>query len=144
MSDPNQPQYPPAPNQPPVYGQPGQYSQPAAPYGQPGAYGQPGQYGQPGPYGQPGYPQQGYAQMPGTNLMAILSLIFAFVFSPAGVVLGHISLSQIKKTGEQGRGLAIAGLIIGYISIAFIVIYIVFIIFIVILGATSGSYHSYS
>jgi peptidyl-prolyl cis-trans isomerase B (cyclophilin B) len=31
-----------------------------------------------------------------------------------GVIFGHISLSQIKKSGEEGRGLAIAGLVIGY------------------------------
>jgi hypothetical protein len=33
------------------------------------------------------------------------------------VIFGHIAIGQIKKTGEGGRGLAIAGLIIGYIGI---------------------------
>ena len=37
--------------------------------------------------------------------------------SLAAIITGHIALSQIKKTGEQGRGLAIAGLIIGYIGL---------------------------
>lgn len=53
-----------------------------------------------------------------TNTMAVLSLVFAFVFSILGVVFGHIALAQIQRTGEQGRGLAVAGLIIGYISVA--------------------------
>jgi len=43
--------------------------------------------------------------------------VFAFVFSILGVVFGHIALAQIQRTGEQGRGLAVAGLIIGYISV---------------------------
>ncbi|KAA0084763.1 DUF4190 domain-containing protein [Mycolicibacterium sp. P9-64] len=47
--------------------------------------------------------------------MAIASLICAFLFAPLGIVFGHISMSQIKRTGEEGRGLAVAGLIIGYV-----------------------------
>lgn len=34
------------------------------------------------------------------------------------VILGHIALTQIKTTGEGGRGLAIAALVIGYASMA--------------------------
>jgi peptidyl-prolyl cis-trans isomerase B (cyclophilin B) len=37
--------------------------------------------------------------------------------APLGVIFGHIAIGQIKTTGEGGRGLAIAGLIIGYIGI---------------------------
>lgn len=47
--------------------------------------------------------------------MAILSLVFAFVFAPAGIVLGHIAKRQLRTSGEQGDGLATAGLIISYI-----------------------------
>jgi hypothetical protein len=81
-------------------------------------YGQP-QYGQ-----QPGYGQQAYGQAytqpypvaaPGTNVMAILSLVFAFVFAPAGIVLGHIAKRQLKTSGENGDGLATAGLVVSYI-----------------------------
>jgi peptidyl-prolyl cis-trans isomerase B (cyclophilin B) len=64
------------------------------------------------PYGSGPYP---YPAPPPTNGMAIASLICAFVFAPLGIVFGHISLSQIKKTGEEGRGLAIAGLVISYL-----------------------------
>ena len=46
-----------------------------------------------------------------------MSLVSAFFVSLAAIITGHIALSQIKKTGEQGRGLAIAGLIIGYIGL---------------------------
>jgi hypothetical protein len=103
----------------PQYGQP-QYGQPQ--YGQP-QYGQPqygdAQYGQP-QYGQAGYGQQAYGQpypaaAPGTNLMAILSLVFAFVLAPAGIVLGHIAKRQLRTSGENGAGLATAGLVLSYI-----------------------------
>ncbi|MFE5671157.1 DUF4190 domain-containing protein [Agromyces sp. NPDC056523] len=62
-----------------------------------------------------------YAAAPGggqkTNVLAIVSLVSAFFISLVAIITGHIALSQIKKTGEQGRGLAIAGLIIGYVGL---------------------------
>ena len=48
------------------------------------------------------------------NGFAIASLVTAFVFAPVGILLGHLSLGQIKRTGERGLGLAIAGLAVGY------------------------------
>jgi len=70
-------------------------------------------------YQQPEYQQPvNYAPLaPKTNSMAIASLISSFFISLLGVILGHIALNQIKNTGEGGRGLAIAGLVIGYIGI---------------------------
>jgi hypothetical protein len=44
-----------------------------------------------------------------TNLVAILSLVFAFLFPLAGLILGIVALNQIKKTGEEGRVIAIIG-----------------------------------
>jgi peptidyl-prolyl cis-trans isomerase B (cyclophilin B) len=68
----------------------------------------------PGPYaGYYGYP--GYRPQQPTNSLAIVSLVCAFLFAPLGIIFGHISLSQIRKTGEEGRGLAIAGLVISYL-----------------------------
>lgn len=60
----------------------------------------------------------GPAAVPHTNTMAVLGLVFAFVFSILGVVFSHVALSQISRTRESGRGLAIAGLAVGYTSIA--------------------------
>jgi hypothetical protein len=116
--------------QPP--GDPGQ----AQPY--PDFSGQPGYQGHPGyqaPQGYPGAPvPPGYPYAPGypaypayppardTNIWAILALISAFTIPPLAVIAGHVALSQIKKTGDQGRGLAIAGLVIGYVFMAFIVV----------------------
>jgi type II secretory pathway pseudopilin PulG len=56
--------------------------------------------------------------------MAIASLVCGilnvFPLSVVAIVLGHISLSQIKKSAGriQGKGLAIAGLVLGYLGIA--------------------------
>ena len=111
--------YPPIPDpaQPPVSQQPP--AAPAAPYA-----------------GNP-YPAGAYA--PRTNVLAIISLIAAFVFPLAGVVTGHIALSQIRQTGEQGHGLAKAGLILSYVFIGIgILIAIAYVIFFVVLiGASS-------
>lgn len=83
----------------------------------------PSPYGQPGPYpaygGGPGYlPQQ-----KGTNGFAVASLVLGiiwcyFVGSILAVIFGHIAISQIGSDGGQGKGLAIAGLVLGYIGIA--------------------------
>ena len=62
--------------------------------------------------------------------MAIASLICAFVFAPLGIVFGHISLSQIKRTGEEGHGLAVAGLVISYlITVGTIIVLTVVVLF---------------
>jgi hypothetical protein len=56
-----------------------------------------------------------------TNSLAIASLacgVGQFVFGPLAtipaIVLGHIARSQIRRTGEQGAGLALTGLILGW------------------------------
>ncbi|MFD0203962.1 MULTISPECIES: DUF4190 domain-containing protein [Saccharothrix] len=65
---------------------------------------------------QPHYQQPGYYPPPrGTNGMAIAALITAFLFSPAGIVLGVVARKQIRRTGEEGWGMATAGLIIGVV-----------------------------
>ena len=60
-----------------------------------------------------------------TNGLAIASLICAFLFFPLGIVFGHMSLSQIKKSGEGGHGLAVAGLVISYVVAVLTVVAVV-------------------
>jgi peptidyl-prolyl cis-trans isomerase B (cyclophilin B) len=71
---------------------------------------------------QPGWPVAPpapvYVTAPPTNGMAIAALILAFVFFPVGIVLGHLARGQIKRTGEGGKGLATAALILGYLQLA--------------------------
>jgi len=54
------------------------------------------------------------ASLPRTNTLAVASLVSAFFVPIAAIVLGHLAISQIRRTGEQGRGLAVAGLVLGY------------------------------
>ena len=39
--------------------------------------------------------------------------MLAFVCAPAGLVLGIVARRQIRRTGEEGAGLALAGIVIG-------------------------------
>lgn len=83
----------------------------------------------PGPYPPPpAYPPGpgGYPGPRATNAWAVAALVCAFLFAPLGIVFGHLSLSQIKRTGEEGRGLALAGLIIGYVMTALTIAVVVF------------------
>ncbi|HLC78590.1 MAG TPA: DUF4190 domain-containing protein [Candidatus Nanoarchaeia archaeon] len=70
------------------------------------------------------------------NTLSILAIIFTFAFYPIGLILGIIALSQIKKTQERGRGLALVPIVIGFILLALIVIGIVWV---VIRGASEGN-----
>lgn len=54
----------------------------------------------------------------------VLSLLF-FTFIAA--IMGHIALRQIKKTGQRGRALALAGVIIGWLGTILIVSLIAFV-----------------
>ncbi len=128
----------PAPQAPPAsYGTPG-YGPPGGQQGYyPQGYGQPYPQGyRPQGYGQPGYPPPPPDPRP-TNTMAILSLVLAFVMAPAGLVLGIIARKQIRQTGEQGEGLALAGIIVGSIACAIWLLVIVF--WIIALVAISNS-----
>ena len=49
------------------------------------------------------------------GIAELFTLGFAAV--PA-VILGHLARAQIKRTGERGDGMAIAGLVLGYLGIA--------------------------
>ena len=64
------------------------------------------------------YPAGDRAAVTPWNGMAIGSLVTSVVgLSLIGVILGHIALSQIKRTGEQGSVLALIGVILGYVGI---------------------------
>jgi hypothetical protein len=115
--------------------------QPGDPYGQ-----QQQPYGQPGPYGQ--QPMYGYgypppAPKPQTN--AILALVLSCVglatcgvTAIVGVIFGHIAMGRIKRGEEDGRGMALAGVIIGYVVIAGWLLYLAIIIIAIIAAANQG------
>jgi len=80
---------------------------------------------------------QGYPPPPATpqqNGLAVASLVLGIVSlacgqcitAVPGVVLGHIALRQIRASGgtQAGEGMAIGGLVCGYISIGVTVLLI--------------------
>jgi len=76
-----------------------------------------------------GEPMAGAARVPTptsqqqeTNTLATLSVVFAFVFAPAGVILGHVALSQIHETGDRGRDRALVGVTLSYVFITAVVV----------------------
>jgi quinol-cytochrome oxidoreductase complex cytochrome b subunit len=104
----------------------------------------------------PALPPQPYApadahRTPPYNPWAIVSLSFA-VSTVIGtwcfgglvaVITGHIARQQIKRTGESGGSLALAGLVVGYVAIGlfflFILAYILFFLFVFTIAATHSS-----
>jgi len=155
------PQPAPAPQAPPT-AQPAAYPPPA----QPGAYPPPayGSSATPAPYGSapaygaaPAYgsaPGYGYGAPAKTNTLAIVSLIASissfvilpFIGSIVGVITGHMSLKQLKTSGEQGRGMALAGTIVGWVGLGLtilgIVAMILFFMFSFAMYSSTGNYSS--
>jgi len=72
-------------------------------------------------------PQVAYGLMPETSGKAIFSLIcglfvIAFPLSIVAVIFGYLALYDIRKSGGRftGRGLAISGIVLGYVGVALI------------------------
>ncbi|HTX86299.1 MAG TPA: DUF4190 domain-containing protein [Streptosporangiaceae bacterium] len=85
----------------------------------------------PGPYAQ----GAGWPQLQGrrTNSLAIASLCCAIgqcIAGPfagiAAIVLGSMSLRQIQQSGEDGRGMAMTGLVLGIVGLIVFVLLIIF------------------
>lgn len=81
--------------------------------------------------------QQSYVAPPKTNTLAIISLVaglagllvtwvIPFVSQIVAIVCGHIARSQIRKSNgaEGGSGMALTGLIIGYVMLGISMLFI--------------------
>ncbi len=91
---------------------------------------------------QPQQPQYGAYQQPqqaGYNTMSIVAFILAFFVSIVGIILGFVALSQIKRTGEQGRGLALAAVIIGFVEVAIGILVTIFVRIAISIAASQGN-----
>jgi len=73
----------------------------------------------------------------GTNVMAILSLVFAFIFAPLGIVFGAMAKKQIARSGEQGSGLAKAGFWLGIVFTVLGVLWFALVFFVAASGTTT-------
>jgi hypothetical protein len=110
----------------------------------------PGQYPPaPFPAGQQGYHPYFYAPaLPRNNPFAITALVCGLVQFALGllvvlnilaaipaIVFGSIALRQIGLRGERGRGMAIAGLVLGILG----VVYFALIIVVIIVGPNTNT-----
>lgn len=148
--------------------QPYGFQQGGQQYGQP--YGQPyGQQPQspypPQPYGQQQFAQNPYQQGPQINpyaapapvkannngiislVASLTTLFFLWVIpilglagSVVGVVFGHKALKETTDTYNSGRGVAITGIVCGYLSLVFSVLWSLFIAFIFVAAAAESTY----
>jgi hypothetical protein len=81
-----------------------------------------------------------------TNVLAIVSLvtgIAGLTFVPflggiAAIVTGHISLHQLKSKPEKGRGMAIAGLVTGYVGVGLTILASILLIAFLVMVLQSG------
>ena len=81
-----------------------------------------------------------YAPAAPTNTLAIVSLVAGivswvlcpFVGAIVAVITGHVARGQVRKTGEAGGSLAMAGLVLGYVHLAAFAV--VILIWVLLLG----------
>ena len=140
--------------------QPGNWSDqswpnPNQPYSDPGYQGYPG-YQASGAPSSPGYGYGygGYAQptpMRQTNGLAIASMVVSLASIvicgyPAivGAIMGHVARRQIRERGEDGDGMALTGVIVGWIVFALSVLgTLAYVIFFIWLVDTANDYEPY-
>lgn len=137
------PYVPPDPQGPYGYGQSydetaryGQYAVPANAPGSP--------YAPAGGYVVPARPQNSLALV--GMILSLVGLVSG-VTAIAGIICGHIARKQIRQTGEDGDGMALTALIVGYIVcglmlayLAFVVVYFIFIIGVIGASSTTSGY----
>jgi hypothetical protein len=123
---------PPSPGAPPPWGAP--QPPPPSPYG--GHWGAPSPYG-PQPYGQQPYggygaPYGGWGQPSHTSGLAVASLVCGILWlywlgSILALVFGYVAKSQIDRShgSQTGRGMAVAGIVLGWVGVGFLVLFIV-------------------
>ena len=95
------------------------------------------------PPGYLAYPPPGYVAYPSpapiaaqarTNGLAIAALVLGILWlygigSILAIVFGHVAMSQIDRSGgsQSGRGMALAGAILGYVGAALFVFVLLFV-----------------
>ena len=93
----------------------------------------------------PAPPGTGTAVVAGstTNSLAIVSLVAGvagyliphpFIAGIVAIVTGHQARRQIRRTGEGGSGMALAGLILGYVHLALSILLVLVLIVLVVFG----------
>ncbi len=123
------------------------------PYGPPPGYayvptsGYPYDYGYGAPYGYPGYPPPRI-----TDGLAIASLVVSCVsvsglciwgvgavLGVVGAILGHVARHRIRTSGAGGSGIALAGIIVGWVMAAIGIVLIALFVVLIVFSDDSGA-----
>lgn len=81
----------------------------------------------------------GYRASLPTDPLCIASLVCALLgLNIVAVILGHLGYARAKRTGAPGEGFAIAGLIIGYLTLLSIIVVVVVMVVAVSWGASQS------
>lgn len=111
---------------PPQFGQ-----APQPPYGQPGPQPQyapvPPHY--PQVYGQPPHLQGPFAVRKATNGLAIASMVLGILWiywigSILALVFGYVARKQIREQNQSGDGMAIAGIVLGWVGVGMVLLFV--------------------
>jgi hypothetical protein len=135
----------PPPPPPPPPGAPGPWGSPPPPHA-PGQWGGHPAYGShpygshpygPSPYG----PPYGWGAPARTNGLAIASMVCGILWlywlgSILALVFGYVAKGQIDRShgSQTGRGMAIAGIVLGWVGVGFLVLFVM----LVILGSATS------
>ncbi|WP_415847587.1 DUF4190 domain-containing protein [Tsukamurella strandjordii] len=100
-----------------------------------------------------GYPAYGQPAQSGTNGLAIASLVcgilsipsacvwgLGILFGIAAIIMGIIAMKQTKQTGQDGNGMALAGLITGVVGLLLSIVLLVLIIIGLSIDPSSSDY----
>ncbi|MFC5579958.1 DUF4190 domain-containing protein [Rhodanobacter terrae] len=97
--------------------------------------------------------QPPYRPASGTNSLAIVSLIFGilawcvlpFIGAIVAIVCGHLARGEIRRAAAdrpvEGDGLAVAGLVLGYLQLALCVLAVFVVIAALIFGFALSNWH---
>jgi hypothetical protein len=127
----DRPYYP----EPPVQDQPYYPEPPVQPYAE-----YPAQQYPAAPYPPQQYPPQQYPPQPypypypparQTNGMAIAAMVLGIVWvygigSILALVFGYLARAEIKRTGQAGDGMAVAGIVLGWVGVGVLCIILIF------------------
>ncbi|MEV0454368.1 DUF4190 domain-containing protein [Catellatospora methionotrophica] len=143
----------------PASAAPGQWPHPYQAVGYPTG-GWPQVAGQPNPHG--ATPPPGYAPYPyvhlqrRTNGMAIGAMVTALagavmvcfygvpalILGPVGAILGHVARRKIRQSGEDGDGMALTGIIVGWIATALGLLVVAAIVALFVFAESSPDYYT--
>jgi hypothetical protein len=88
-----------------------------------------------------------------TSSLAVVSMVFGiltwcllpFVGAIVAIICGHMARSEIRRAGPdtriEGDGMAIAGLVLGYVQMLFWLVLLLIVIAVVVFGAAFSHWH---